>query len=79
MIRLINNILIIPVRLYQLLISPMLGAHCRYEPTCSQYMIEAIHEWGPVRGIWLGIKRILRCHPWGSHGHDPVPKKNLPL
>ncbi|MGB4838713.1 MAG: membrane protein insertion efficiency factor YidD, partial [Saprospiraceae bacterium] len=54
MIKFINNLLILPVRLYQWLISPLLGSHCRYQPTCSQYMIEAIHEWGPIKGLWLG-------------------------
>ena len=63
------------VRVYQLLISPLLGSNCRHAPTCSQYTIEAIREWGPVKGTWLGMKRISRCHPWGTHGYDPVPKK----
>ena len=63
------------VRIYQLLISPLLGSNCRHAPTCSQYTIEAIREWGPLKGIWLGMKRISRCHPWGTHGYDPVPKK----
>ena len=63
------------VRFYQVAISPWLGSSCRYTPTCSQYMIEAVNEWGPLKGFWLGIKRIGRCHPWGGHGHDPVPKK----
>ncbi|WP_018127693.1 membrane protein insertion efficiency factor YidD [Balneola vulgaris] len=62
------------VRFYQLAISPWMGSSCRYTPTCSQYMIEAVKEWGPLKGIWLGLKRIGRCHPWGSHGEDPVPK-----
>jgi len=61
------------VRAYQLLLSPMLGASCRYTPTCSQYAIEAIRKYGPFKGGWLGVKRIARCHPWGGHGHDPVP------
>ncbi len=64
------------VRFYQLAISPWLGSSCRYSPTCSHYMIEAVNEWGPLKGFWLGIKRIGRCHPWGSDGYDPVPKKN---
>ena len=62
------------VRFYQMAISPWLGSSCRYTPTCSHYMIEAVNEWGPLKGFWLGIKRIGRCHPWGGHGHDPVPK-----
>lgn len=64
------------VRFYQLAISPWLGKSCRYSPTCSQYMIEAVQEWGPLKGGWMGLKRIGRCHPWGGHGHDPVPKKD---
>ncbi len=62
------------VRFYQLVISPWTGNSCRYSPTCSQYMIEAVNEWGPAKGFWLGLKRIGRCHPWGAHGHDPVPE-----
>jgi hypothetical protein len=71
----IKNMFIFPVRLYQILLSPLLGKNCRYQPTCSQYMIESIQEWGPIKGIYLGVKRIFRCHPWGSMGYDPVPKK----
>ncbi len=71
--KLINQIFIFPIRLYQRLLSPLLGSNCRYQPTCSHYMIHAIQEWGAARGIWLGLKRISRCHPWGSHGYDPVP------
>jgi len=61
------------VRAYQYTISPLFPGACRYSPTCSQYMIEAIGRYGPLRGLWLGLKRIGRCHPWGGHGHDPVP------
>ena len=71
----LKKIFIFPVRLYQLGISPLLGSHCRHAPSCSQYTIEAIQEWGPFKGTWLGIKRIARCHPWGTSGYDPVPKK----
>ncbi len=74
--KIINQIFILPIRAYQIILSPLLGANCRYQPTCSQYMIEAIIEWGPFKGIWLGLKRIGRCHPWAGHGHDPVPKNN---
>ncbi|HEY8512504.1 MAG TPA: membrane protein insertion efficiency factor YidD [Cyclobacteriaceae bacterium] len=70
-----RKIFIAPIRLYQLTLSPLLGTHCRHTPSCSQYTIEAIREWGVLRGIWLGTKRIARCHPWGTHGYDPVPKK----
>ena len=75
-----NNFLIKPfiilVRFYQLAISPWLGSNCRYQPTCSHYMIEALKEHGLLRGLWIGTKRIGRCHPWGGHGYDPVPKNN---
>ncbi|MFU8813029.1 MAG: membrane protein insertion efficiency factor YidD [Balneolaceae bacterium] len=64
------------VRIYQVVLSPWLGSSCRYTPTCSTYMIEAIEEWGALRGTWLGMKRIGRCHPWGSFGADPVPENN---
>ncbi|NND77092.1 MAG: membrane protein insertion efficiency factor YidD [Flavobacteriales bacterium] len=63
------------VKIYKAIISPILPSSCRYDPTCSTYMIEAVKEWGALKGTWLGIKRIGRCHPWGSTGYDPVPKK----
>jgi putative membrane protein insertion efficiency factor len=72
--RIINAIFIFPVKVYQYLISPILPQSCRYNPTCSNYMIGAIKEWGPLKGTWLGIKRISSCHPWGGMGEDPVPK-----
>ncbi|AOM75879.1 membrane protein insertion efficiency factor YidD [Pedobacter steynii] len=61
------------IKAYQLLLSPLLGANCRFTPTCSQYGIEAIKKHGPFKGGWLTLKRIGSCHPWGRHGHDPVP------
>ena len=61
------------IKLYQWIISPLLGSKCRYTPTCSQYGIEALKKYGPIKGLWLTIKRIARCHPWGGHGYDPVP------
>lgn len=67
------TLLLIPVKLYQWFISPILGASCRYTPTCSQYTVEALKKHGPVKGLYLSIKRILSCNPWGGHGHDPVP------
>lgn len=67
--------LIVLVKIYQYLISPIFPASCRYTPTCSNYMLEAIRVWGPFKGTWLGIRRISTCHPWGGHGHDPVPEK----
>jgi len=69
----IKGVFLLLIRAYQLLLSPMLGASCRYTPTCSQYAVEAIHKYGPFKGGWLALKRIARCHPWGGHGHDPVP------
>ena len=65
--------LILPVRFYQLCISPMLPPSCRYSPTCSQYAIEALRKHGPLKGLYLAVRRILRCHPWGGSGYDPVP------
>ena len=69
----IGYIFILIIRLYQFLLSPILGASCRFTPTCSQYGMEAIQKYGPFKGGWLTSKRIGRCHPWGKHGHDPVP------
>ena len=71
--KLIGMLLVAPVKLYQWILSPLLPDACRYTPTCSQYMIEAIKKHGPLKGSWLGLKRVARCHPWGGHGHDPVP------
>ena len=59
--------------LYQNMISPLLQPTCRYTPTCSQYGLDVIKKYGPMKGGRLTIKRIFSCHPWGSHGHDPVP------
>lgn len=58
---------------YQWLISPMLPMHCRYVPTCSTYMVESVKRFGALRGGWLTVRRLARCHPWGGHGYDPVP------
>jgi hypothetical protein len=60
------------VRLYRATLSPWLGGQCRFEPTCSQYMIDAVTRYGAIRGGWMGLRRIGRCNPWGGHGHDPV-------
>jgi len=65
--------LVILIKFYQWFISPLLPKNCRYEPTCSHYMVKALQVHGPVKGFWLGIKRISRCHPWGGSGYDPVP------
>jgi len=61
------------IRIYQLLISPLLGPRCRHLPSCSDYASEAIALHGPLRGGWLGLCRLARCHPWGTSGYDPVP------
>jgi putative membrane protein insertion efficiency factor len=64
--------------IYQNLFSPILGKSCRFNPTCSHYGIEAIKKHGPFKGVWLTVKRIAKCHPWGGFGYDPVPKKEQP-
>ena len=61
------------IKIYQWVLSPLLGPKCRFTPTCSNYGIGAFKKYGPLKGAWLTIKRIGRCHPWGGHGHDPVP------
>lgn len=63
----------LPVHFYRLCISPMLPRCCRYTPTCSQYALDALRLHGPLRGSWLTLRRLLRCHPWGGSGWDPVP------
>lgn len=68
-------ILIKLIRFYQVALSPWLGKNCRYQPTCSQYMLEALKVYGLYKGVFLAIKRILSCHPWGGSGYDPVPHK----
>ncbi|HRI35479.1 MAG: membrane protein insertion efficiency factor YidD [Saprospiraceae bacterium] len=70
-----NYIIIFPIRVYQIFISPILGKNCRFNPTCSNYMIQAVNEWGIFYGVFLGIRRITKCHPWGGSGDDPIPKK----
>jgi putative membrane protein insertion efficiency factor len=73
--KMLRQIVQFPIRFYQWTISPLLGPSCRFTPTCSTYMIQAIDEWGIFKGMWLGLKRIARCHPWGGYGYDPVPKR----
>lgn len=68
-----KRLLLMLVRFYQLCISPLIPPRCRYTPTCSQYAIEAIGKYGAIKGSYLTVKRLLRCHPWGGHGYDPVP------
>lgn len=71
----LSRLLIWLVWQYQKFISPLLGSNCRYTPTCSQYLIEAIRIHGPLRGTWMGFCRVLRCNPFGGYGYDPVPQK----
>ena len=69
----LSLLFILLIKVYQWVISPLLGPKCRFTPTCSQYGLEAFKKYGPVKGFWLTLKRVARCHPWGGHGHDPVP------
>jgi len=71
--RLLALPLILLVRFYQLCISPLTPPSCRYTPTCSQYALEALRKYGPLKGTWLALRRLARCHPWGGSGYDPVP------
>ena len=65
------QLLILAVRIYQVTLSPLLGPACRFHPTCSQYMIQSLDKYGPLRGLWRGLKRLARCHPWSRGGYDP--------
>jgi len=73
--KIISKFFIFLVRIYQGLISPWFPSSCRHQPTCSCYTIDAIKVWGPFKGVFLGLKRLSKCHPWGTKGYDPVPKK----
>ncbi len=66
-------LLVLPIKLYRYAISPYIPASCRHIPTCSQYAIEALKVHGVIIGLYLAIRRVMRCHPWGTHGYDPVP------
>lgn len=74
-----KKIFILFIKFYQKFISPLFPAKCRYYPTCSQYTLEAIQEYGAIKGTYLGIKRILRCHPFHEGGYDPVPKEKIKI
>ncbi|HOA75057.1 MAG TPA: membrane protein insertion efficiency factor YidD [Phycisphaerae bacterium] len=63
------------IRGYQFIISPLLIGTCKFVPSCSDYFLQAVHEWGVIRGSWLGIRRLARCHPFGMGGIDPVPRR----
>ena len=75
----INRIIIFPliifIRIYQLVISPIIGQNCRFQPTCSEYTSSCLKQFGIIKGAFLSLKRISKCHPWGNHGYDPVPSK----
>ena len=66
-------VLLVPIWIYQKVISPYTPPSCRFTPTCSEYARQALIKHGPVKGLWLAVRRILRCHPWGGSGYDPVP------
>ncbi|WP_300063651.1 membrane protein insertion efficiency factor YidD [uncultured Roseobacter sp.] len=72
------HLVALPVRAYRLLFSPWVGHNCRYQPTCSAYALEALDKHGAVKGAWLTLRRIGRCHPWGQSGYDPVPDPKDP-
>lgn len=67
------KILLLLIRFYRVGISPLIPPRCRYTPTCSQYAVEAIQKYGAIKGLYLAVKRIARCHPWGGCGYDPLP------
>jgi putative membrane protein insertion efficiency factor len=69
----VTRLLLGLIRLYQWGVSPLLGPRCRFFPSCSHYGLEALRQHGPLRGSWLTLRRLGRCHPWHSGGHDPVP------
>ncbi|MEM9417279.1 MAG: membrane protein insertion efficiency factor YidD [Bacteroidota bacterium] len=68
-----TQLFILPILAYQSLISPLIPGSCRFQPSCSNYTKEAITKHGVLKGVWMGIKRLARCHPWGGSGYDPVP------
>ena len=74
----VGVILIGAIRVYQAVGSPFFGRHCRFQPTCSHYAVEAIEQHGSLRGSWLTVRRLLRCHPFGAAGWDPVPCRHDP-
>jgi len=71
--KLLSGFFILLVKVYQYTLSPYIGRQCRYTPTCSNYSIEAFRKHGPFKGLYLTIKRVISCNPWGGHGYDPVP------
>ena len=75
--KIVTSPLLLLLRGYQLILSPLLGSNCRYMPTCSQYAIESLKKFGLIKGTFLTVKRIGKCHPWGGHGYDPIPTKKV--
>ena len=75
----INKIIVYPliltIKIYQLFIFPIIGQNCRFMPTCSEYTVNCLKQFGLIKGLFLSFKRISKCHPWGNHGYDPVPNK----
>jgi putative membrane protein insertion efficiency factor len=76
LVRLPARLLVLPIRVYQLVVSPLLGPRCRFYPSCSAYGVEALTVHGVLRGGWLATRRLLRCHPWNPGGIDPVPPRS---
>jgi putative membrane protein insertion efficiency factor len=76
--KIVFYIIISPIKIYQYAISPFTPSSCRHVPTCSTYFVEAVRRHGPGKGLWLGLRRLSKCHPWGTHGYDPVPAKDQP-
>ncbi len=73
LLKILSYPFILLIRIYQKIISPLIGPKCRFIPTCSNYAVEALKKYGVFKGSWLAIKRIAKCHPWGGSGYDPVP------
>ena len=69
----LKRLVVLLIRFYQYAISPFLGRSCRYHPSCSEYAVEAVEKYGALKGSWLAVKRVGRCHPWHPGGYDPVP------
>ena len=77
--QIMRKVICFPIRLYQYLLSPLIGHSCRFDPSCSQYAIAAIEHYGIAKGLWLACRRLLRCHPWADGGYDPIlPTKEKP-
>lgn len=73
----ISFLISLPIRAYRAIFSPWVGHNCRYQPTCSSYALEALEKRGAIIGVFLIVKRLLKCHPWGGQGYDPVPDEKV--